>query len=107
MAIKDIFPGITKAALEISRDNGGINAQRSVEDFYADLDKYFIDAAPDHSGLRGTIAAAWQDIDTWLSSLPEDVLQTICTAERDEAIAATTDAPRGTNELLNDIFETV
>lgn len=107
MAIKDVLPGITKAALEIAYDNGGINRDRSEEDLHADLDKFFRERTPEHSGLRGTVAAHWQAIDGWLNALSEDALLTVCAGEEQDVAEAMVGAPPGTDVLLTEIFECV
>jgi hypothetical protein len=84
-----------------------VNAQRTEEEIFADLDKFFKDRTPEHSGLQTTVALHWQDIDRWLSSVPADVLTTVCAGEEQDAAEAMVGAPRGTDTLLNELFEKV
>ena len=103
------FPGIVKAALLLALDNGGINRDRSQEsclqDLAAHLNLHWLNAR--HSGLRTTQYVALKAIDAWLDGLSEDDLDTACNGEESEAATMVANAPHGTAELLNDIFENV
>jgi hypothetical protein len=91
------FPGIARAALEMAYDNGGINRMRSEQDALRDLDAILTDGAD--------IAFDLPDIDRWLASLSDDDLQTVVAGEETEAAQIIANAPGGTHQILEDIFE--
>jgi hypothetical protein len=93
----DIYPGIRRAALAISYDNGGINAIRSEKQMLREL-ALFLERQP---------AEILANIDAWLSSLSDDDLNTICCGEVSEADRLLRDAPVFTDGLLNDFFNEV
>jgi hypothetical protein len=88
------FPGITKAALEIAYDNGGINRDRSEKKMLGELERW----------LAKQPAEILPDIDAWLSSLSKDDLITVCAGEESEQQAILQNAPPFTDKLLNDYF---
>jgi hypothetical protein len=107
--ILSTFPGITKAALSIAYDNGGINRFRSEADCLHELAEY-IDRewlSADHTGLRTILWANLINMDRWIDELSDEQLETVCNGEETEVKAAMIAAPYGTDELLNGIFENV
>lgn len=93
------YPGIARAALEITLDNGGINIRRSVEQQERDRDKWL--AAQPEDLVR--------PIDEWLAGLSDDDLRAVCSGGQDEPeqLALLAAAPPFTDDLLNDYFEKV
>ncbi len=105
----DKLPGLTKAALEIAYDNGGINRGRTEADAGKELIDFLAKRynAISHTGVRISVALQWAEIDRWLNAqTPEDLL-CICAGDDEEQERLLKDAPAGTDELLNDIFEEV
>lgn len=90
--------GITKAALEIAYDNGGINRYRTEEDALIELNTFLV-----AHGHKYDLTA----IDKWLVSLDEDHLAACCHEEEETMLKALEGAPSGTHDLLNEIFEEV
>lgn len=92
------FPGIAKAALEMSYCNGGINRGRREKDVLHDLEKVL---------SRGGIDIAFNlpEISRWLAALADDDLLTVVDGEEGDSDQLLSRAPTGTNMLLNDIFE--
>ncbi len=103
------FPGITKAALSLAYDNGGINRERSEEDCLRELGEYLGEhwLRADHAGLRTLLFCSLIGMDRWLSTLSDEELGTACNGEEREAHEVLSRAPLGTDELLNGIFENV
>jgi hypothetical protein len=102
------FPGITRAALSMAYDNGGINRDRSEADMRKDLATFLAKCMEaKHSGLRTTLYSQLRTIDTWLDQLSDEEIDTVCNGEETEAAAAVKQAPEGTSFLLNGIFENV
>lgn len=97
MSTRTQYPNITKAALEISYDNGGINRERSEADLVRDLGKFL--APMDEDMLA--------NIDGWLGNLSKEDLNTVCAGERTEQRDLLAAAPPFTGSLLNDIFDEV
>lgn len=95
------YPGITKAALEISYDNGGINRYRTEATMKQSLARFLDRCGRDLSQLSA--------IDQWLHGLSENDLQTVCSGEEIEQkeLLRDRDAPPFTDQLLNEIFEKV
>lgn len=93
------FSGITKAALEISYDNGGIHRYRSERSMRQRLSRFIAAYPLDRSALSA--------IDSWLLSLPDAEFEIVCIGAEHEAEAITMAAPPFTNQILNDIFEMV
>lgn len=95
------YPGIYKAALEISYDNGGINRWRSEEKHRRDFDRFM--------ARRDSYAPHLEAIDAWLGALTGDELQQVCSGEESATIQFMKDrkAPVFTHDLLNHIFEDV
>ena len=91
------FPGIARAALEITLDNGGINRNRSEKQQRKELSD-FLERQPQE------ILPA---IDAWLSSLSKEDLEVACTGEHFEMAALLSKAPPFTETLLNDYFDQV
>jgi hypothetical protein len=92
------FPGITRAALEMAYDNGGINHYRSERALIDDLQ---------HLLARDAGRYNLGPIDKWLESLSQGDLQTAVAGEESEIVAILHDAPLGTDDLLNVIFDRV
>jgi hypothetical protein len=102
------FPGILRAALTMTLDNGGINRDRSEADMQKDLAAFLAKCMEaNHSGIRTTLYSQLWAIDNWLNQLSEDELNTVCNGEETEAQDAIKTAPDGTNFLLNGIFDNV
>jgi hypothetical protein len=91
------FPGIAKAALEMSYCNGGINRDRRERDVLKILDAMLADGAD--------LALDLPAIDAWLSALSDDDLQTVVDGEETEMLALLKSAPTGTGAFLTAIFE--
>jgi hypothetical protein len=91
------FPGISRAALEIALDNGGINRFRPPKQQQRELSK-FLERQPQE------ILPA---IDAWLASLSDDDLSTACCGEHSEMEAILLTAPPFTDQLLSDYFDEV
>jgi len=92
------YPGIAKAALEISYDNGGINRDRTEGKMLRELDR-FLEGVP--------YADLLPDIDRFLGKLNEEDLNTICAGEHTDQQAIVALGPPFTDTLLTDIFEQV
>ena len=108
MNVKEKFPGIARAALEIAYDNGGINRGRSEAEMMAELTAFLTKRhVAGHAGLRSVLFSRLVSIDQWLQTQSDETIDTICGGERDEARAAMDGAPEGTDTLLTDIFENV
>lgn len=102
------LPGISRAALSMTYDNGGINRDRSEADMQKDLAAFLAECIEaNHSGIPTTLYSQLRAIDNWLNQLSEDDLDTVCNGEKTEAQDAIKEAPDGTNFLLNGIFENV
>lgn len=97
--VQSRYPGITKAALEIGYDNGGIHRFRSETSLLRRLNRFLAKCALDTEQLNS--------IDRWLGGLPADQLFTVCAGEETEMLAILKDGPVFTHDLLNDIFEKV
>jgi len=93
----DKYPGITRAALLVALDNGGINRDRSREDFESALQFFLGDRTEDNL----------PEIDRWLAGLSDDDLDTACCGEETEMLEFLKQSPKGTDALLNAIFEEV
>ncbi len=92
-----VYPGITKAALVIAYDNGGINCFRSEEQMRRELVQFLARWPDDMLGL----------IDAWLAAQTDDDLDTICCGEHEAMNALMANAPPGANDLLDNYFEQV
>lgn len=97
MTDKIAYPGILRAALEISLDNGGINRSRAEPQMRKELAQFLAHQPSD-------ILPA---IDKWLAALSDNDLETVCCGEQSEMAAVMQDAPPFTDKLLNDYFEEV
>ncbi|CAB4167986.1 hypothetical protein UFOVP860_76 [uncultured Caudovirales phage] len=96
------YPGIERAALEISYDNGGINRERSEASMLHELRQFLASSAVPVTDM--------QAINDWLTALSDDDLLTVCCGECGEqasVLAVLGGAPVGTDALLNEIFENV
>lgn len=91
------YPGIARAALEMSYCNGGINRYRHEKDALAELERVLNDGI----GLAFNLPA----IDKWLSAVSDDDLLIIVDGEEQAQGACLGGSPDGTNALLNEIFE--
>lgn len=96
--ITEEYPNIYRAGLEISYDNGGINRDRSENDFCKDLQK-FIDNYPRKELLPS--------FDLFLGSLTKEELITLCAGDQDEARDIMIECSCDIGSLLNEIFEKV
>lgn len=95
------YPGVVKAALEISFCNGGINGNRSEEDMMNELD-FFI-----KSTSWGHYASYLRDISDWIQTLTYEQVNLICDGEEQEMDKFLENAPYGTKDILADIFNNV
>jgi hypothetical protein len=93
------YPAISKAALEMSYCNGGVNRDRREADVLRSLDAWLSDG-PD-------LALDLPAIDAWLATLDDEQLQTAVDGEESEAEQIVSAAPPGTSRLLTDIFDNV
>lgn len=91
------YPGICRAALIISLDNGGINRLRSEDKQRRELSD-FLERQPQEILLA---------IDTWLAGLSADDIETVCSGEHTEAEEVLRSAPPFADKLLNDYFDEV
>jgi hypothetical protein len=91
------WPGITRAALEIAYDNGGITRMRSEERMLGQLERW-LETQP-----QDPLPA----IDAWLLALSDEDLETVCVGEQLEVAALMASAPPFTDQLLNAYFEEV
>jgi hypothetical protein len=109
MDIRERFPGIAKATLEISYDNGVINRDRSENDCLCELRTYLVKdwLHARHAGLKTIQISTIIAIDHWLSGLSNEDLNTVCNGEETEACTILAAAPPQTADLLNGIFERV
>src|SRR3546814_17598813 len=85
------FPGIARAALEISYDNGGIDADRTEAKLLRQLDR-FLERCGIDSGYLPLI-------DTWLAGLTEAKIEELCTGSVKEGDAVLQTAPACTATL--------
>lgn len=96
--IETRFPGIEKAAIEISYDNGGINRDRTKKTMLAELRRY-LPMIPYYDELPA--------IDKWLGGLSAEDLLTVCAGEVSEQDVILANGPPFSGQLLIDIFENV
>jgi hypothetical protein len=96
---KQRFPGIAKAALEMSYANGGINRDRREREVVTKLDT-LLSSEIDLTMDLGSISL-------WLGALPEDNLLAVVDGEEGEQQAILASAPAGTDHLLTRIFDEV
>lgn len=91
------YPGIARAALEMSYCNGGINIHRREADVIADLE----------TALTGGVDIAFdlRAISDWLKALDDETLQSAVDGCETEIAEVLKDAPGGTHSLLDAIFE--
>lgn len=92
------YPGIAKAALEISYDNGGINRDRTEAMMLRKLGRV-LETLPYSEHLPA--------IDRFLGKLNEEDLNTICAGEHTDQQAIVALGPPFTDTLLTDVFEQV
>lgn len=96
-----LYPGIAKAALEISYDNGGINRDRSEAKHRRDLNRFMAREPMERDQL--------QAIDKFLTALSEGDLQLVTAGEQSECdeFLRRASAPPFLSDLLCRIFEKV
>jgi hypothetical protein len=99
-SICERLPGVCKAIVMMERCNGGINIYRSERDVL----KAIGEAIPQH-GLD--IAFNLSAINKYLAQLSDDDLLNVVDGDEDErkAFMTKTEAPGGTNELLEFFFD--
>lgn len=99
------YPGIVKATLEMSYDNGGIYSGHGVLPTRTEEDVLI--ALEGVLGAEGVYEDDLQKIDAWLLTLSEDDLQTAVAGEETEMKVLTDKSPdpAKTEGLLNDIFD--
>lgn len=92
-------PGIERAALQIALDNGGIFRDRPTWVWREEFREW----------LSKRTEPNLDEIDAWLSSLTDDLLDTFATGcEEDSRFEELQKAsPKGANELLDDYFNEV
>lgn len=93
------YPAITRACIEISYDNGGVNRTRSEKQVRRELSA-FLDRWPPGSEHLSAIEA-------WLAKQSKEAISTICCGEYSEQQTALKDAPPFTDQLLNNYFDEV
>ena len=98
MNAKQRYPGIAKAALEISYDNGGINRDRTEAMMFRKLGRV-LETLPYSEHVP--------EIDRFLGKLSAEDLDTICAGEHTDQQALVALGPPFTDTLLNDVFEKV
>lgn len=103
MNVREEFPGITKAALAISYDNGGINRDRSEALMLNEL-RRFLNNHVLPCGLRGALL---KEIDEWLATLDDESLDIVCCGEQSEQDEILGVSPAHTDEILTAIFDNV
>lgn len=91
------FPNIYRAALEIALDNGGINCTRSVGRQKREFEKW----------LAKQPQEPLPDIETWLSGLSDEQLQSAVSGGEPEDKALLATAPPFTDDLLTRYFDEV
>lgn len=104
MSAIDQFPTVRKAAMLIALDNGLINRFCSEESWINKVEAaIFADGVPQQDV---------QSLETFLLTLSEEDLETLCCGEHMEMVAVEANAPMSVVEpemkvtrLLNDIFE--
>lgn len=97
MKLSRRYSNISRAALAISYDNGGINRDRPKTRMLATLDQFL--AAQDGDSLPR--------IDAWLATLSADDMETVCAGEETDRLAILQSSPPGTEEMLVKVFEEV
>lgn len=95
--VRQIYPGITRAAVEMAYDNGGVNRDRSEATVVRQLARF----------MDGIGIEPWQlrDIDRWLTDLSEDDILTAVAGEETEMLELMRKGPPFAHKLLCDIFE--
>lgn len=95
--LKQHYPHITRAALEIAYDNGAIYRGRSESKCL--------------EGVAAFVESIEQEIvksfEVFLSPLPQHTLHTICCGEETEVKALLQNAPAWLDEFLNDLFDKI
>ncbi len=91
------YPGIWRAAREIAYANGGVNRDRPEDQVGKEFGAWIAKQPSDPLML----------IDIFLSSLSDDVLNTLCDGEESDANAILRNAPPFTSDLLNRYFDEV
>lgn len=95
------FPAICDVASRMAYDNGVVNRQEPIEEFYRTCDNVIADRT--HADLVA--------LETWITGLTEEQRDTLADGEETEVQALVATGPTGgpDNEplanLLNDIFE--
>lgn len=91
-----MLPNIKRAALLIAYDNGMINRKQSEEQYLELVEKAISE-----------FSFSSEEIDTWLLSLTNGELNTICCGEVSDAqfVLEEQKAPAGTVDLLDRMFD--
>lgn len=95
---KHRFPGIARAALEMSYANGGVNRNRRECDVLAELEPILAEC---------DLAMDLPAISRWALALSDGDMLTLVDGEESEQHRIVTCAPHGTDSLLNLIFDHV
>lgn len=96
-----IFKNIEAAMLEIAYDNGMVNSYQSQQDILQSLSKYL-----ENSGKYSLDFL--RVVNIWLGKLHKDELYSLCCgSDVDQELILAMNAPKNTNEFLNDLFENV
>lgn len=90
------YPKIEHALLAVAYANNGVNRDRPEEHVKAAIAEWLPKQKPDFDLLA---------IDTWLSTLDKDELETVVDGDEEEANELLADAPEGADDLLNLYFE--
>lgn len=95
---KHRLPGIARATLEMSYCNGGVNRDRREKDVLEKLEPILAEC---------DLAMDLPAISAWAVALSDDDMLTLVDGEESEQHHVLSDAPHGTDGLLNLIFDNV
>jgi len=95
---KQRFPGIARAALEMSYANGGVNCGRRESDVLEKLEPILAEC---------DLAMDLPEISKWLDALSSGDMLTLVDGEESDQHQIVTCAPNGTDSILNLIFDHV
>lgn len=95
---KHPYPGIAKATLEMSYANGGVNRDRRERDVLEKLEPILAEC---------DLAMDLPAISAWAAALSDEDMLTLVDGEESDQHHVLSDAPHGTDGLLNLIFDNV
>lgn len=93
---KHRFPGIARATLKMSYCNGGVNRDRREKDVLKELEPSLAEC---------DLAMDLPAISAWAMALSDGDMLTLMDGEESEQHHVLSDAPNGTDGLLNLIFD--